>query len=244
MSLFSRVFRAFARAGHTPRNNRPLRLEALEVRDCPAVSVLFDNATHTLTITGDKYANNVNLVIDDLNNQLKLTADGASQTFKSSDVWKIKLDLKGGNDNLQVALADGSNFVYGKNIDAQLGNGQDSAYFDIYHGSHIGATLYSSLRINVYGGDDNDTVVGNFGRKQGGQLYFQAYMGKGDDTAQAAVWGDVTGIADVFFNLQGQDGNDSLSVYASRDAYQGYSHYNFNTLDVFGGSQLRTNLEG
>src|SRR5262249_4950456 len=54
----------------------------------------------------------------------------------------------------------------------------------------------------------------------------------------------VTGIADVFFNLQGQDGNDSLSVYASRDAYQGYSHYNFNTLDVFGGSQLRTNLEG
>src|SRR4051812_37862654 len=108
MSLLSRLLRAFARPAHAPRKHRPMRLETLEGRDCPAVSVLLDNATHTLTITGDNYANNVNLLLDDLHNQLKLTADGASQTFKSGDVWKINLDLKGGNDNLQVALADGS----------------------------------------------------------------------------------------------------------------------------------------
>jgi hypothetical protein len=213
-----------AKASRLSRGFRPT-LETMEERMALSTVNLTDGG-HTLVITGDARDNHVSIVQDDAHDKLTVSYDSfvytrlgraipvtLSQTFQSSQIRTIEADLKGGNDTINWSLARGSNFSYSKTAWVDLGAGDDSASYNIAAPFLRGGLIRGNLNITTYGREGNDSVVGNFGHKDGGMLNFNALMGQGNDEAHANLWGDVTGGASVGLSLVGGDGNDTLSVW-------------------------------
>src|SRR3954469_9754106 len=98
--IFTKLF-AFV-APKTPslarRRAASLAVNALEDRWCPSAVVTTASAGHTIVITGDANANHIVVTQNDATDKLKIVADGKTYNFTSSDVTRLKVDLKAGND--------------------------------------------------------------------------------------------------------------------------------------------------
>lgn len=130
-SLLSRLFATKSITTTKPRRFQPL-LQGLERRDAMSCTVGLQDGT--LTVNGDANDNHVQIIQDDANNQLKVIADGVEHVFTSSQVNKLVVDLKEGDDTLSWKLGNGSNFKFTKEADIYLGAGEDTAQFDISMG--------------------------------------------------------------------------------------------------------------
>src|SRR5262249_5809937 len=116
----------------------------------------------------------------------------------------------------------------------------DTADFEIGVGPNQGHWVQGSLNITVDGSADNDSINANFGHKHGGVLNFTAKGGDGNDDIAARLWGDVSGAAKVTFNLLGQKGDDTLSVWNTFDQ----DAYSYADIDITHDSSVTLNVGG
>jgi hypothetical protein len=219
---------------------RPLGVEVLENRTCMSCVVTTTDGGHTLVITGDGSANNVAIEVNDVANTLTVTCDGESSTYTSSSITKLMVDLKGGNDNLWMGLAPGSHNAFTKKAIITLGAGDDTATLDFWHGIGEDVLLQGSLDIEVYGNSGADVLDADFGHKHGGSLKLYASLGAGEDQAFARMWGDITGGADVLFDLRGGSDNDLLNTWNTYDNAESA----YGAIDITHDSSFTINLKG
>lgn len=188
-------------------------LENLEDRWCPAATIGFANGV--LTVTGDNNANNVQIVQNDDSNQLTVSADGATQVFDSDDVTKVAINLLGGDDQLTYKLGGGGDFEEAKDIQIDLGAGNDKATLDFANDGAGGlAEIDDNLNINVLGQAGNDQLDAFFGKVDGVNLTLAGNLGFGDDKFFAELKGDLTGDAQAVINMQ--DVNDLVAPLINR----------------------------
>ncbi len=198
-----------------------LNLETLEDRCCPT-TVSASNGV--LTITGDGTDNTVGIIQKDSTDTLTIVYDVwtpqgqvlLSKSFSSSSIHAINLDLRGGNDVASYTLA--SDFLYAKSLAGFFGSGNDRFAFldggvNLPGGPHIQADLSLQLFMSQFGVNDQDSVDLRFAQIDGARVSVAAFLGGGDDTFTARLNGDLTGTADVEFDVFGQGGMDELRVY-------------------------------
>lgn len=219
-----------------------LGVEALECRDCPSITTLVTDHGHTLRIQGSKQAEHVWLAQNDDSDQLQLywssSDDGVhtmlvqSQTFQSSAIRRIVIDLRGGNDALDYTLEGNSGLRYAKALNVNLGAGNDAATFDfagpgvtwpptrtgddtlVYVGETTpGLPVLANLKIALAAGSGDDQVSCAFGQVAVGvQAAFLADLGTGNDSASAVLYGGIASGAALNVALLGGTGNDSLTT--------------------------------
>src|SRR5262245_34907848 len=213
------------------RTVRP-RVEGLEDRWCPTVSVsnpIYHGVvdTHTLIITRDDAGDTVTINQDDANSTLTVSSPGMfTRLYTSSVITRMSIDLGGGDDTLNWNLVS-STFSKSKDATINLGTGADDA--QLWLGGGVGAQSVNTatLKIDLKGGGNADTLVANLGAKQGGELSLKADMGAGNDEIDANLWGDITAGAKVTLDLQGGTGNDRLNSWDTYDGAAGV----YNSLD-------------
>jgi len=188
----------------------------------PAVAVALTSGGKTLRVIGNGAANDVTIAIDDNGADLVHVYDGNTLlgSYTSHSMTRIQILLKGGDDTFFVGLEPGSSHKFDKKIDLKLGSGNDSGFVD-FRGTTSNAIVQGSLDVSVIGGSGDDEVFAHFARKHGGKLAFRCKMGSGADDCAASMWGDISGGADVSFDLGGGSGDDNLWSWNTYDQKDG-----------------------
>lgn len=180
-----------------------LSLTALEAREVPATVTL---AGGVLTVTGDNTSEGITVC----QNSAYLWVGGLSGVYPTSQVSKVVVDAKGGDDFVRLDTTgyavskpahvfggDGNDVVYG-------GSGND--YLDGQVGDDIVAGFGGADRVvgdigddDLYGGEQDDVVVGGLGADyiSGGSGWDQLEGGQDADDVRVDatdyVYGDQTG---------------------------------------------------
>lgn len=235
-----------SRAKQTRRLCNPERLED-RLPNAVAVSVIWPQ---TLTITGDDFANNVEIrQSDNGDGRLRVTVDGA-QVYQglNNQIRRIKVDLKGGNDSVWYGIPSDGLFAGPKTASFNLGSGNDRCTFE-FRGA-TSAPISNQLQLVVDAGIGNDTLVGNFSNVSSHPLTVTALMGAGDDASSLNLWGDVshanskiTWGGSVNFNVYGEAGNDTLTTWNTYDAREVVDR-RYNSIDVSYLSTLSIHMDG
>jgi hypothetical protein len=198
------------------RNRPDLQVEALEDRWCPSTVAMLDNATQTLTITGDQAADKVQLVHDDNANEIHVLHDGVDETFVSSNVQTIVVNLKGGNDSFTQTLKEGTNFFRGKTLDVRMGVGADKVAFALAGDANHWAILKENLTIDLRTGRGADKVQIDLPTIEiANELRLTALLGGGADRFDAIAYGEVGATGGLFLDTRGEAGTDVLNYYGT-----------------------------
>jgi hypothetical protein len=116
--------------------------DTLEAREVPAVSIYSMDGGRTLKIVGSKDSDEIRIVQDDTNDTLEIysavlpkselasVSSVGVQTFTSSTVKKLVIDLGVGNDAFYYSLAEGSDLNFTKTITLNTGSGNDLVRFE------------------------------------------------------------------------------------------------------------------
>lgn len=169
------------------RRFRP-QVETLEAKYTPSVTL----SGTKLIIDGSDGVNNVVVTQNDQADTITVVENnGSAQTFKSSKVTDIKVDLKDGGDSFTFRLAGTWNFVRPKNFVVDLGAGQDSASFDLAHNATSGlAEVNGNISINLLGKGGADKLTAQFGQAENATVTLISDFGTGDDSASVTFLGD------------------------------------------------------
>lgn len=220
-----------------PARSRPA-VEHLENRWTPSCVVSTTDGGHTLLITGDGTANHVTITQNDTTNVLEIECDGELDTYASSTITKIVVNLQGDKDWLDWNTAMGTSFKFGKTAVINTGGSDDHVAISI--AKYPGTGVNASLDIDISMGGGYDYLGAAFGHKHGGTLKVSADMGGLDDTADLHLYGDITGGADVSLDLQGGTGNDWLGI----DSQYDYGHAEPESIDLTGDATLAMTIQG
>jgi hypothetical protein len=236
-------------------------IEGLEARECMSTAVSL--VGHTLNIIGDNSADKVTVTLRDSVNDIQVNCNervilspvGYPRVyqeidhFSSSQVQKINVDLKGGDDQLFIQLGfldnpaldingDPSMAMFDpKNIVINLGDGANQAELWFGGFGYANRTISTNLNITVNAGDGIDSVIANFGEMQQGTLRYNAFLGAGDDQGFVGIWGSIDAGAAVHVNLQGQAGNDNLNTFETFAA-------GYDSVNIAAGALLDINVGG
>lgn len=188
----------------------------------PIPSVTAKKSGSTLFVTGNDEANDVDIKIDDSgSNRIFVYSNGnIIASYASFPIEKIELNLKGGDDKYFVGLMPGASHKFTKQINLKLGAGDDKGFVD-FRGTTWNTVVQGTLKVNVNAGAGDDETIAHFARKHGGKLDFKCQMAAGDDICSSSMWGDVTGGADVKFELFGNGGGDQLWSWNTYDKKDG-----------------------
>ncbi len=116
--------------------------DTLEAREVPAVSIYSMDGGRTLKIVGSKDSDEIRIVQDDTNDTLEIysavlpkselasVSSVGLQTFTSSTVKQLVIDLGVGNDAFYYSLAEGSDLNFTKTITLNTGSGNDLVRFE------------------------------------------------------------------------------------------------------------------
>jgi hypothetical protein len=178
------------------------RLETLENRCCPSTVAVHGS---TLLIQGDNQANAVSIA-DDGQGGITATVDGQSAT--GSGITNVVMILRNGNDT--VSYTASGILQSPLHLVIQGGRGEDQVTLDFSAGVSA-----PRLKIDLFGGDGNDQVTAKFGDITDTHLFINGHLGKGDDTFDATLSGNLLGTAQARFNVFGEMGKDTIGVHAA-----------------------------
>ena len=194
-----------------------------------------------LKITGDNSNDDVEVLIDDSGANRVYVYDHGSYvgSFTSHALTKIQIVLKGGDDQFFVGLPPGASHKFTKDIDLKLGAGNDEGFID-FRGNGGLTIVQGSLDIDVNAGSGDDEVFAHFARKHGGTLKYKCNGSSGDDECMGSMWGDITGGADVSFDLKGAGGDDDLWSWNTYDQKDGA----YSNIRISGDSSFDIRMNG
>jgi hypothetical protein len=216
---------------------RTLSFQQLEDRTLMTGNVAANVSLNSLTITGDSNANNIQIEQTSANQFTVIglggtTINGKTQQTFTNVTKDLKIDLKGGDDNLLIGSDAGvpPTVTIGRDLSVTLGDGNDYADLNV--------KVKGNMNVDAGANDDNVlfdyAIVGNPGGLQNATVD----MGSGDDTLDAVqlnVAHDFTiktasssaglnlyvdsytspNIVGHDFNIQTGDGADNLAVYST-----------------------------
>lgn len=191
----------------TPAARRPApRLEALEGREVPAVSVMSLTGGE-LKITGTGAGDKVYITQDDNANSLKIVSqnDNKTWTYSSSSVKKVSGDLGAGNDYLSWNLTGASK--YAKEVDMKFSSGDDDVNLFL-----SGTTIRADMTFYLDMGSNDDYASATLGHIHDAYVHIYANLGSGDDTAWMNLKGDIYNHGTVSFAVEGSYGKDDIKA--------------------------------
>lgn len=198
--------------------------DSLEDRQCLSVTVATAaNDPSTLIIKGSAANDKVFINQDDVANTFKVSGTGlAEQTFTSSQIQKVVIKMKGGNDDVNYLLKS-LEFTHAKRFEVDLGAGCDDASFVL--SSAIDAeqrTINADLQILVGvqtpdianpNNDESDSVGVGLGHIGDANVEVTTQLGDGNDHFVGVMWGkQLAGTGSVTFDAAGENGKDTLFV--------------------------------
>lgn len=181
-----------------------LRLEPLNDRIVPAVSVV--QAGTTLTITGTQRANDVEITDDGTPAGLTVTVDGQSYTLTGDAVEHVVINTRAQHDTVSWELTGDYAAGTTRAVEVLLGNGHDTFTAELNHAILAGA----SLMLVVKGGNGKDTLDVTGAGNVDGALDVGLFGQNGVDALSLAHTGNVTG--SVNWTAEGGNGKDGLSL--------------------------------
>jgi hypothetical protein len=187
----------------TGTSRAALRLERLDERTLPSVSVAQSGGT--LTITGDQRANTVQVQDDGTAGGLTVTVDGTGYPI-SGPVTAVVINTRGGNDRVSYDLT-GDYVGTTRTVTVSLGNGDDTFTADLGH--RIDAASGLTLTVDGGNGKDNLSVTGSGGGPVAGTLSVQLRGGNGTDTIGFNYAAEVD--ASVSITADGGNGKDTIT---------------------------------
>jgi len=194
------------------------QLEALEDRNCPS-SIAVEG--HTLLIRGDAMANTISIT-DDGSGMVSGTIDG--ETASGTAINHVVVHSGAGDDTLTYTLT--SPLTTREHLQIDMGGGKDSATLDFSPG-----ITNTNLKVDFTGHAGDDTLATMFGPITGSHVDFRSNLGKGTDTFDGTLLGNITGDSAVRFLVQGGKGADTLGFHAD-------------TTNIDAGAKLDVNLLG
>jgi hypothetical protein len=190
-----------------------LGVEALERRDCTAVSITTANAGHTLVLTGTNGDDTLEIRQNDLQDTVTVITGGAPASFVSSVINRIEIKMKAGKDNIAYKLTGGSNFLHQKTVVVDMGIGDDKMTVDLSRNGVLGlvADVKSSFALNLKGDAGQDRLDVDLGRLVDADVNLTPDMGLQGDIVDIDLRGDVTeGSTLNVLNLEQIFGNNPL----------------------------------
>lgn len=195
------------------RNNRgDVNLfETLEERKCFADVSYIGGLTQQLTITGSDTVDNITIISFPGGSSKFRVLSGGSQIWQGDSglVDNVVIDLKGGNDILQMTSEAANIYQDDKVWDLKLGTGNNIARLD------YASTLFHKIggigdwSINLTSGLNTDDVTVNMGRRLSGSTTLDIDLGSGSDFYTGGIAGNTDdGLTRISVN--GGSGNDSL----------------------------------
>lgn len=194
------------------------QLEALEDRNCPSFIAV---EGHTLLIIGDNTADTIS-IMDSGNGMVTGTIDGQSATGTS--INHIVVHTRNGDDTLTYALTNP--LTSPEHLQIDMGSGKDSATLDFSPG-----ITNTHLKVDFLGHTGADTLTTKFGAITNSSVIFQSNLGKGADTFDNTLLGNIVGDSAVRFLVHGGKGPDTLGFHAD-------------TTNIDAASKLAVNLLG
>lgn len=212
--------------------------EALENRDVPSVTLQTLDNGHTLKITGTGAWENVQIVENQLTGMLDVTYfktprpnSATIQTvnqlsFSNTEVTKVIVDLKGGNDSFSYSLAEGSHVTVARQWLIDLGAGNDSLVIDTGKVFDDSPELLQTLGLESSEGLTPDDVTdAEFQALSLAPLEvptiqaatgFTIHAGTGNDTLDVNL-GEIRNRAAVRLTTMLGDGNDVFELSSNYD---------------------------
>ena len=207
------------------------QLEALEDRNCPSFIGVHG---HTLLIIGDPTADMVS-VTDSGNGTVTGTIDGQSAT--GTTINHVVVHTRGGDDTLTYTLTNPLTSPLHLQID--MGAGNDTATLDFSPG-----VSSSRLKIDFNGGKGDDTLTTMFGDITSSRVNFRADLGKGADTFDSTLLGNVIGDSAVRFLVNGSTGDDTIGVHAANTNIDANARVDLDLLGGKGNDTINVDYQG
>jgi hypothetical protein len=188
------------------RQFRP-QVEALESRWCPSASIVVSG--HTMIIKGDALAEQITIRDDgDGGVSASVVSTAGKVTGSGSAITKVEVYGGKGSDMVDFALTN--TLATNLDLDIHLGKGTDQANLDFADG-----VRGSNLGVDVDGRAGNDQVSARLGDVTDSHVHLTGCLGKGADSYNLALKGEVTGGSEVGVHINGAIGDDSLHVNAT-----------------------------
>lgn len=194
------------------------QLETLEDRNCPSFIAV---EGHTLLIRGDAMANTISIT-DNGSGMVSGTIDG--QTASGTSINHVVVHAGAGDDTLTYTLT--SPLTTPENLQIDMGSGVDSATLDFSPG-----IMSTRLKVDATGSKGDDTLTTTVGPITDSHVDFRSNLGKGTDTFDGTLLGNITGSSAVRFQVQGGKGADTLGFHAA-------------STNIDAGAKLDVNLRG
>jgi hypothetical protein len=207
------------------------QLEALEDRNCPSFIGVRGN---TLLIIGDPTADTVSIT-DSGNGTITGTIDGQSAT--GTTINHVVVHTRGGDDTLTYTLTNPLTSPLHLQID--MGNGKDSATLNFSPG-----ITNTRLKVDFTGGKGNDTLTTMFGAITNSTVNFRSNLGKGDDTFDNTLLGNIVGDSAVRFLVLGGKGADTLGFHADNTNIDAGAKLDVNLLGGKGNDTINVDYQG
>jgi hypothetical protein len=207
------------------------RLEALEDRNCPS-SIAVEG--HTLLIRGDAMANTISIT-DNGNGTMTGTIDG--QTATGTAINHVVVHAGGGDDTLTYTLTNPLTTTEHLQID--MGNGQDSATLDFSPG-----ITNTRLKVDFTGHKGDDSLITKFGPITDSHIDFRSNLGKGADTFDETLLGNIVGDSAVRFLVLGGKGADTLGFHADTTNIDAGAKLDVNLLGGKGNDTINVDYQG
>jgi hypothetical protein len=214
------------------RKNRIVpQLESLEDRNCPSF-VAVDG--HTLLIIGDNMANTIS-VMDSGNGMVTGTIDGQSAT--GTTIHNVVIHSGGGDDTLTYTLTNP--LTTSEHLQINMGSGKDTATLDFSPG-----IMDTRLKVDFSGKGGDDTLTTKVGPIMDARVNFRANLGKGADTFDGTLLGNIMGDSAVRFLVQGGKGADTLGFHAASTNIDAGASLNVNLLGGKGDDTINFDYTG
>jgi hypothetical protein len=203
----------------------------------------------TMTLNGDGSANNV-AITDNGDGDLTVVCD--SLTTSASNIVRIDLDTKGGNDD--VSFTQNGNRTRNMDLNVKLGGGNDdftgvlngninaSRTLDIevkgeggaddiymYATNDVDVSAGATLALNLSGGDGTDEVFADYRGEVDGTIRLKESGGDSGDWLYARVRADagssgrLRGIGTNDARVEGNSNSDTLQFYVYKQSTDSFS---------------------
>jgi hypothetical protein len=204
---------------------RPFRpqVEALESRWCPSASITVSG--HTMIIKGDALADQI-IIRDDGDGGVKASVVSAAGKVTGSGSAITNVVVYGGKGADMVDFALTNTLATNLDLDVHLGAGNNQANLNFADGARG-----SKVSVDVDGSAGSDQVSASLGDVSNSHVTFTGCLGRGPDSYNLTMKGDVTGGSDVGVRINGGRGNDAL-------------HVNATGLDIGADSKVGVELDG